>query len=65
MESEVQGKQFTKQEIQICLKFTLAALGVGTSTFSIFLLRLFYFPTARPAGLWSTEITLCGLEKAT
>lgn len=37
MESEVQGKQFTKQEIQICLKFTLA-LGVGTSTFSIFLL---------------------------
>lgn len=38
MESEVQDKQFTKQEIQICLKFTLAALGGGISTFSIFLL---------------------------
>lgn len=51
MESEVQGKQFTKQEIQICLKFTLAALGVGTSTFSIFLLDS---STSRLLGQWGS-----------
>lgn len=37
-ELEVQHKQFTRQEIQICLNFTLTALGVRTATFSIFLL---------------------------
>lgn len=29
-EFEAQDKQFTKQEIQVCLSFTLTALGVDT-----------------------------------
>ena len=59
----------SKQEIQVCSNITLTlkwyCFMSGYQYFQYIPVRLFCLPTAWPAGLWSTEVTLCGLEQAT